>query len=238
MLTAALLLPSVSSQQLPTCLPSPSAYLSAFPVPPTLLPQVLFAGDSQGVHWSEVDRTDVVANNLSERWHAHGFTLGAFLSRAVVLNHTRPAPPHTHPTPPDPDFRKPLLCTFQFESLQHMRVVVYDADTRGDPAALRLADQDFLGEGTFLLSDLLTAPGQSLAVQLYDAQRRPLRGCVAELLAEELPNTNAVVGGGWQGAGLPWPHVSVRQQSGRRTALMLRPPQPCHPAGQPGTGGE
>ena len=59
------------------------------------------------------------------------------------------------------------------------------------PAAPRM--QDFLGEGAFLLSDLLTAPGQSLTVPLKDQHGRPLPGCVAHLSAEELPNTNAVV---------------------------------------------
>lgn len=49
------------------------------------------------------------------------------------------------------------------------------------------------GEGRFLLSDLLTAPGQALTLPLADAHGRVLPGCVAQLSAEELPNTNAVV---------------------------------------------
>lgn len=56
------------------------------------------------------------------------------------------------------------------------------------------------GQADFLLSDLLTAQGQSLSVQLRDEQGRPLPGCVALLSGEELPQTNAVVGGG-RGAG-------------------------------------
>ena len=49
------------------------------------------------------------------------------------------------------------------------------------------------GEGRFLLSDLVTAPGQTLTVPLADRAGRPLPGCVAELSAEELPGTNALV---------------------------------------------
>ncbi len=49
------------------------------------------------------------------------------------------------------------------------------------------------GEAAFLLSDLLTASGQTLALPLKDAHGRPLPGCTAVLSAEELPNTNAVV---------------------------------------------
>jgi hypothetical protein len=49
------------------------------------------------------------------------------------------------------------------------------------------------GQADFLLSDLLTAQGQSLRVQLRDEQGRPLPGCVALLSGEELPQTNAVV---------------------------------------------
>lgn len=49
------------------------------------------------------------------------------------------------------------------------------------------------GEAAFLLSDLLTAPGQMLTLPLKDSHGRPLPGCTATLSAEELPNTNAVV---------------------------------------------
>jgi hypothetical protein len=65
-------------------------------------------------------------------------------------------------------------------------------------------------EGQFLLSDLLTAQGQTMTIPLVDQHRRPLPGCVAVLSAEELPNTNAVVSGPlclWELAG--------RAQAGR-----------------------
>ena len=47
--------------------------------------------------------------------------------------------------------------------------------------------------GEFLLSDLLTAQGQTLTLPLADKHGRQLPGCVAVLSAEELPNSNAVV---------------------------------------------
>ncbi|KAL4445388.1 hypothetical protein ABPG77_011213 [Micractinium sp. CCAP 211/92] len=119
---------------------------------------VLLVGDPHGRTWSEVGRTDVVANSLN------------------------------------PDFRQPLVVTYEFERLQPCRLVVYDVDTRaGDVSKLRLEQQDFLAEGRFLLSDLLTAPGQALSIPLTGAQQRPLPGCVALLSAEQLPNTNALV---------------------------------------------
>ncbi len=47
----------------------------------------------------------------------------------------------------DPDFRQPLVVTYEFERLQPCRLVVYDVDTRaGDVSKLRLEQQDFLGE--------------------------------------------------------------------------------------------
>jgi hypothetical protein len=75
-----------------------------------------------------------------------------------------------------------------------MRLAVYDVDVREkDNRKLKLGEQDFLAQATFLLSDLLTAAGQTLTLPLVDAAGRPLRGCTAMLSAEELPNTNAVV---------------------------------------------
>ena len=47
----------------------------------------------------------------------------------------------------------------------------------------------------FLLSDLLTARGQTLTLPLADKHGVRLPGCVAVLAAEQLPNTNAVVSG-------------------------------------------
>ncbi|KAI7845503.1 hypothetical protein COHA_000926 [Chlorella ohadii] len=92
----------------------------------------------------------------------------------------------------NPEFRKPLRATYNFEKLQPMRLAVYDVDVREkDNRKLKLAEQ--ASEAAFLLSDLLTASGQTLALPLKDAHGRPLPGCTAVLSAEELPNTNAVV---------------------------------------------
>ena len=49
------------------------------------------------------------------------------------------------------------------------------------------------GDAAFVLSDLLTAPGQTLTLPLKDSHGRPLPGCTVTLSAEELPNTNGVV---------------------------------------------
>lgn len=129
---------------------------------------VLLVGDPHGSAWSEAGRTDVVANSLSE-------TLGGQAGRcnrapplgwfcrcraraciacceaAVAWPPPFTTAPRPHPHPPtrcaDPDFRQPLVVTYEFERLQPCRLVVYDVDTRGgDPARLRLEQQDFLGE--------------------------------------------------------------------------------------------
>ncbi|EFN57401.1 hypothetical protein CHLNCDRAFT_142828 [Chlorella variabilis] len=120
---------------------------------------VLLEADSPSTNrWAEVERSDVVANNLN------------------------------------PDFPKPLVCSYNFEKLQPMKLVVYDVDAgTTDPAAVKLADSDFLAEGEFLLSDVFTAQGQTLTIQLKDKLGRPIPRCVAVLSGEELPMTNAVV---------------------------------------------
>ena len=61
-----------------------------------------------------------------------------------------PRLPDTHPrTPPpaaDPEFRKALRCTYNFEKLQPMRLQMYDVDVKErDNRKLRLPEQDFLG---------------------------------------------------------------------------------------------
>ena len=44
--------------------------------------------------------------------------------------------------PADPEFRRPLRATFNFEKLQPMRLVVYDVDVREkDNRKLKLAEQ-------------------------------------------------------------------------------------------------
>eukprot|EP00887_Chlorella_sp_A99_P002975 scaffold24.g2975.t1 len=95
----------------------------------------------------------------------------------------------------DPDFPRPLHLVYNFERLQHMRLVLYDVDTNltADPSKINPGDQDFLAEGSFLLSDVLTARGQTLVIPLCDRTGRTIPGCKAILGAEEMPNTNAVV---------------------------------------------
>ncbi|KAL4859813.1 Copine-5 [Chlorella vulgaris] len=49
------------------------------------------------------------------------------------------------------------------------------------------------GECEFLLSDLLTLGGKTLTIQMKDRAGRPIPGCTALLSGEELPMSNAVV---------------------------------------------
>ncbi|KAI7838705.1 hypothetical protein COHA_007502 [Chlorella ohadii] len=124
--------------------------------------------------WNEVGRTDTVVNSLN------------------------------------PEFRKPLRASYKFERLQRMRLAVYDVDVRErDNRKLKLEEQvgsvgqgAVAGEATFLLSDLLTAPNQTLTLVLKDASGFALPGCTAMLSAEELPNSNGVVTLGLAGQGL------------------------------------
>ena len=112
---------------------------------------VLLVGDSRQRTWSEVDRSEVVANCLSECGCRDAGGRGACClpNRAHV-----PRLPFTLPTLPaaDPEFPRPLRCSFDFERLQHMRLVVYDVDVKeSDPARVVLSQQDFLGARLFLL---------------------------------------------------------------------------------------
>lgn len=76
------------------------------------------------------------------------------------------------------------------------------------------------GEATFLLSDLLTAPNQTLTLALKDARGFALPGCTATLSAEELPNSNGVVTLSLAG------QVSVPQSVAKK--LLMGPCWPGH----------
>lgn len=73
-------------------------------------------------------------------------------------------------------------------------------------------------EGTFWLSDLLTAAGQTLTLRLTDAKGLALPGCNAVLSAEQLANTNAVVGG--VGAPSGWDAGWEQQMAAQRQAMV------------------
>lgn len=64
----------------------------------------------------------------------------------------------------DPVFPSPLACTYNFERLQPMRVVIFDVDTKArDNKMLKLNDQDFLGGWiSLLLAVTLTAARPAL----------------------------------------------------------------------------
>ncbi|GAB4817389.1 hypothetical protein N2152v2_004435 [Parachlorella kessleri] len=96
-----------------------------------------------------------------------------------------------------PDFSKPLTLRYNFEQLQPLRLLICDVDTSARrPEDLDLTRQDYLGEADFLLSDLMTAPAQTLKLKLRGSRGRGRLlppDCVAIVRGEELANTNAVV---------------------------------------------
>jgi hypothetical protein len=77
-------------------------------------------------------------------------------------------------------------------------------------------------QGQFLLSDLLTAAGQRLSLPLSDKHGRPLPGCGAVLIAEQVPNTNAVVSEARSTA-------ATRGSGGGRAAFQESCPSACKP---------
>jgi hypothetical protein len=113
---------------------------------------VLLGGEGyKSSKWSELGRTDTVANSLSEQGRT-----GCFPVPCLCCASSLPPPvcpclltPHPPPTPPsaaDPEFRKALRCTYNFEKLQPMRLQMYDVDVKErDNRKLRLPEQDFLG---------------------------------------------------------------------------------------------
>lgn len=99
---------------------------------------VLLEADSPSTNrWAEVERSDVVANNLN------------------------------------PDFPKPLVCSYNFEKLQPMKLVVYDVDAgTTDPAAVKLADSDFLGAAPQPLPPANHHQQQQAVVRMHPEQRK------------------------------------------------------------------
>lgn len=74
-----------------------------------------------------------------------------------------------------------------------MRVAVYDVDTAASsPEALKLDQQDYLGDAEFLLSDLMLAPSRTLQLPLR-CKRGGQHGSTVTLRAEELANVNLAV---------------------------------------------
>jgi hypothetical protein len=124
---------------------------------------VIFAADSgKAKNWSEVGRTDTVANSLGEtRWPVALLSPSRLPAPASSDHHSlcpscnfaltlvealTPALAPPHPWPAAPEFRKPVRAAYSFERVQHMRIVIYDVDVKEkDNRKLKLKEQDFLG---------------------------------------------------------------------------------------------
>lgn len=110
---------------------------------------VLLAGEGHNAKaYSEVGRTDTVANSLSEQMC--GWTCRNQRQWGGVANETTEQGRTVlhHSTLPvcapqaDPEFHSPLRAMYNFEKLQPMRLVVYDVDVQEkDNRKLRLAEQ-------------------------------------------------------------------------------------------------
>lgn len=202
---------------------------------------VLLVGDSRGQTWTEVGRTDVVANTLNPAFRQPLLVSYQFEAlqpcRLVVYDADVVGDPTTLHLE-DQDFlggwagggaarggadagrwRHPLLA-LAAPSLQAACKPCGGLCRRRRPTPCCAplpapCDPPAAAQGTFLLSDVLTSQGQTMTIQLGTEQGRVLPGCTATLLAEEVPNTNAMVRGrAWGGWGRPLPAACGRTLSG------------------------
>lgn len=68
----------------------------------------------------------------------------------------------------NPSWDARFVLEYHFEIVQELKVAVYDEDSKGNPD---LARHDLLGEATFTLSNLMTARGQGLSMELARGKR-------------------------------------------------------------------
>ncbi|KAI4364385.1 hypothetical protein MLD38_020482 [Melastoma candidum] len=71
----------------------------------------------------------------------------------------------------DPSWIEKIPVTYHFEVIQHLVFQVYDVDTRYHnvpPKALKLHEQQFLGEATCVLSEIVTKQSRSVTLKLTD----------------------------------------------------------------------
>ncbi|CAH2038528.1 unnamed protein product [Thlaspi arvense] len=69
----------------------------------------------------------------------------------------------------DPNWIEKITVSFQFEAVQTLVFHVYDVDTRYHNVpvkTLKLKDQDYLGEATCVLSEIMTKPNRSVTLNL------------------------------------------------------------------------
>jgi len=80
----------------------------------------------------------------------------------------------------DPQWIKSINCTYHFESMQNLTIVVYDEDAKGSPD---LTKHDKIGEVTLTLGHLMASHGQSMELEL-SGTKNP--GAKVTIHAEEL----------------------------------------------------
>ncbi|XP_045796530.1 protein BONZAI 3-like isoform X1 [Trifolium pratense] len=70
----------------------------------------------------------------------------------------------------NPEWIEKISIAFHFEMVQPLVFRVYDIDTayHGDPKSLKLNDQEFLGEASCTLSEIVTKPSRSLTLKLQN----------------------------------------------------------------------
>lgn len=81
----------------------------------------------------------------------------------------------------NPNFVRPIIVSYHFETQQPLRVVVFDEDKPNKP----LAEQDLIGETMINLADIITAPGMKVSRALAISGRTGGRGQV-RLTAERV----------------------------------------------------
>ncbi|KAJ0250682.1 Protein BONZAI 3 [Hirschfeldia incana] len=70
----------------------------------------------------------------------------------------------------NPNWIEKITVSFQFETVQNLVFHVYDVDTRYHNVpvkSLKLKEQDYLGEATCVLSEIMTKPNRSMTLNLH-----------------------------------------------------------------------
>lgn len=99
----------------------------------------------------------------------------------------------------NPVWIEKVRVSYQFEAVQQLVFHVYDVDTKYyniNVMTLKLKDQEFLGEGTCVLSEIVTKHGRSLTLNLHDNHGRlgGLRNLgTLTVLAEETIASKSVI---------------------------------------------
>ncbi|KAK6911478.1 C2 domain [Dillenia turbinata] len=98
----------------------------------------------------------------------------------------------------DPSWIKKVTVAYQFEIVQHLVFRIYDVDTKYHNLSvkmLQLSNQDFLGEATCVLSEIVTKQSRTLTVNLQNKEGRGRPGSLGTLsihAEETVASKNAV----------------------------------------------